>query len=311
MDTSPKPELSVIVVISSDTTKSRADTVLLEVCLKALSDQAGPPATEIIVPYHAAVDGIEGLRKAFPDVVFVQAFELSSFTGKGGSREHHDELRSVGLAVARGDVIGLLEDQAIPDEHWCARAVEIQNSEFSVVGGAVENGVDSILNWAVYFCDFSRYQNPLPCGESGFASDSNSAYKMSALQSVRHLWADSFHETLVNSALMERGERIALRPDLVAYQNRRGLSLGSAVRERLVWGRSYAATRCLLLGSERFAYALLTPILPMLMAFRLTVNVAKRRRGIRKCLEAFPVILLLLSAWALGEMMGYLTAETD
>lgn len=309
MNTSDKPTLSVIVVIASDTSQPRANTALLEVCLNALSNQIDPPSTEIIVPYHAAVDGVDDTRKAFPDVTFVLVPELLSFTGFGGSREHHDELRSRGLDVAQGEVIGFLEDQAIPDEHWCARAVEIQNGDFSVVGGAVENGIDSYLNWAVYFCDFARYQNPLPIGESGFASDSNSVYRKSALDSVGNVWADTFHETLVNAALMERGERIALRPDLVAYQHRQGLSLGAALRERYVWGRSYAGTRCSLLGVKRFVYALLGPLLPLLMAFRLIINVFKKRRRLGKFLLALPAIMLLLSSWGLGEMTGYLTGK--
>ena len=37
---------------------------------------------------------------------------------------------------------------------------------YAAIGGAIENGVDRPLNWAVYYSDFGRYQNPFQSGES-------------------------------------------------------------------------------------------------------------------------------------------------
>ena len=52
-----RPAFSVVVAMVSDTTDS-ADTSHLVPCLDALLAQAGAPAMEIIVPYHAGVRGI-------------------------------------------------------------------------------------------------------------------------------------------------------------------------------------------------------------------------------------------------------------
>ena len=73
------------------------------------------------------------------------------------------------------------------------------------MGGAIENSIDRPLNWAVYFCDFLRYQTPLPDGESALASDANVSYKRTALQAIQPVWRDVFHETSVNAALRARG----------------------------------------------------------------------------------------------------------
>jgi hypothetical protein len=312
MDPSHKPLLSVVVVIVSDTTDSRSDASLLDSCLEALSQQVDAPPMEIIVPYHGNVSGIELIKAQYPDVVFIPANDLKIYTGQGGSREHHDELRARGLAAARGEIIGLLEDHARPDLNWCARMVEAHQQCYAAVGGAIENGIDRPLNWAVYFCDFGRYQNPLPAGESAFASDANVSYKRSALESIRSTWQEVFHETAVNWALTSRGEKLALSPEIIVYQNRGSLRLGNALKERFIWGRSYAATRGMLAGaSKRAIYATLSPILPLVLLGRMTVNVLKKQRCLGVFLKALPLTAALTLSWSLGELMGYLTGRAN
>lgn len=309
MDNPPDPLLSVVIAIVSDTTQSQADTSLLGGCLESLALQIDAPPMEVIVPFHSCVDGIDRLRSRFPDVAFVRVDDLRTYTGQGGSREHHDELRARGLAAARGQIIGLLEDHARPDQHWCASMVEAHRQGYAAVGGAIENGVDRLVNWAVYFCDFGRYQNPVSEGESSFASDANVSYKRSALEDVRPVWQESFHETEVNWALTSRGEKLALSPNAVVYQHRSTLQLGNALKERYVWGRSYAATRSELVGTKRIVYAALTPLLPGILLLRMTRNVVKKRRCIAAFFKALPVTVLLTVSWSWGELLGYLTSR--
>src|SRR5690242_18055648 len=157
------PVLSVVVATVSDTTE-RPDTRHLEPCLEALLEQENAPPTEIIVPYHPAVSGIDALRRKYPAVRFLEISHLRTYTGRGGSREHHDELRACGLGIATGSIVALIEDHGIPAPDWSAHLVEAHKGRFAAVGGAIENGIDRPLNWAVYFCDFLRYQTPLPTG---------------------------------------------------------------------------------------------------------------------------------------------------
>ena len=79
----------------------------------------------------------------------------------------------------------------------------------------------------MYFCDFGKYQNPVPAGETAFASDANVAYKRSALDAIKPVWKEKFHETSVNWALREHGGKLVLSPDMVLYQHRLGLRLGT------------------------------------------------------------------------------------
>jgi hypothetical protein len=306
-----RPTLSVVVVIVSDTTDARSDAGHLTGCLEALARQVGVPPMEIIVPYHPRVDGIDAARARFPEVEFIPVGDLRTYTGQGGSREHHDELRARGLAVARGEVVALLEDHARADPRWCARMVEAHRRQpAAAVGGAIENGIDRALNWAVYFCDFGRYQNPVPDGASPFASDANVSYRRSALEAIRPVWREIFHETAVNSALTARGDALALSPEIVVYQHRSGLRLGSALRERFIWGRSYAATRGRLAGrAKRAVYATLSPALPAVLLARMAANVARKGRLGGAFVRALPLTAMLTVSWSLGELVGYVTAR--
>jgi hypothetical protein len=280
--------------------------------LAALAQQADAPPYEVIVPYHARVQGIEELQSRFPDVIFCRVDELKTFTGAAGSREHHDELRAHGLASARGDIIGLLEDHARPDAQWCARVTDAHRDPYAAVGGAIENAIDRPLNWAVYFCDFGRYQNPVPEGESTIASDANVSYKRSALEAIRPVWQESFHETAVNWALTSRGEKLALSPAIVVYQHREGLRLGGAIKERYIWGRSYAASRVKILGGiGRLIRIFLAALLPGVLLLRMSRNVLKKGRCRLSFAKAFPLTVLLTICWSVGEFMGYVTARAQ
>jgi hypothetical protein len=266
---------------------------------------------ELIVPHHEQVDGINELRKKHPNVVFLPVPEVSILHRKHGGREHHDILRARGMLAAAGDLIGLIEDHAIPDKYWSTNAVMAHRKENAIIGGAMENGVDRLLNWAVYFCDFGKYQNPVPAGTSSLASDANVIYKRSSLEKVRDAWRKSFREVIVNGKLMALGESIVLRPDVVLYQNRRKLRFGEAIHERYIWGRSYAATRnSLLTFPKRMIYAMLSPALPLVLSLRIGRIAWNRRRYFTKYVAALPIIVLLQISWSLGEGIGYLRGLT-
>ena len=172
------PVLSIVVGIVSDTTEAVPRADLLADCLEALGQQVDAPPHEIIVPHRAHVEGLEAVKVRFPDVRFLPAPDVVAHPG---GREHHDVLRARGLAEAKGDLVGLLEDHARPDPHWAASVVDAHRLEHAAVGGAIENGVNRALNWAVYYCDFGRYQNPLPAGETALASDANTTYNRADL----------------------------------------------------------------------------------------------------------------------------------
>lgn len=282
-------------------------------CLAALHRQTRAP-DEVLVPYDDPCREVTSLEAEFPAVRFIRAAGLDTVKARAGaSREHHDTLRSIGLRHASGEYVSLTEDHAHADPEWCQRMVDVLTQEPTVaaVGGAVECDSASALNWAVWFCDFGRYQNPLPEGPATFVSDSNVTYRRAALERVKTSWeTDDYHETAVHGAMAAAGLTLWTTPAVVVWQARSGLSWRAAFVERFVWARSYAGTRARLVGSpRRWLLAALSPALPIIMTLRIVRVTMERGRHVGRMFAVLPIIAALQSVWALGELVGYITAD--
>ncbi|MGB9253913.1 MAG: glycosyltransferase family A protein [Candidatus Korobacteraceae bacterium] len=302
------PALSVVITVVSDTSEA-ADTLQLERCLDAFRQQVDPPPMELLVTCNGRLSGVEKLRQRYPGVNFIAVDKLRTHRS-GPSREHHDELRGIGIRAARAPLVALIEDVGIPDPHWAAQLVKEHVQPWAAVGGAMENGINRALNWAVYFGDFGRYQNPVPRGPSAFVSDANVCYKRAALERVADAWSESYNEARVHRALAGRSEVLALSPDVVVRQQRLNLRLGPVLTERYVWGRSFAATR--LAGaplSRRLVLAAMTPLLPFVLFVRQAKKVFQSGRNRGAFLRSAPLTMLLNTAWSRGEFLGYLTGH--
>jgi hypothetical protein len=305
MSTDSDLVLSVVVTIASDTIhKPSVDH--LRPCLEALMRQDNPPVMEVIVPHQPDFPAIEPLKAEFPTVRFLEISDLKRYTGRPGSREHHNELRARGVAAAQGKIIALTEDHATADPAWCASIVEAHHQKFAAVGGAIENAGSSLLSWAVYFREFGQYQNPVRENELFGPSDVNASYKQSGLASIRDVWYKTFEERTVNWALRASGRRAIFSPRMIVYQKRQNLHLGSAMRERWIWGRSYGIWRHLT-GFTRFRWLIISPILPFVLVLRATaITLLVKRRNVGIFLKALPLFILISLAWCGGEMSAYL-----
>lgn len=303
----PPPDLSVVVALISGKV---AD---LERCLAALAAQEGAPPFEVIVPFDEPCAAARGLAARFADVAFVPLVGVDTRAARaGGSREHHDTLRTLGLRRARGRNVILTEDHAHAEPRWCAGLLQAlaDHPQAGCVGGAVECGGRGLLAFAVYLCDFGRYMSPLAEGPAWYVSDSNVCYRRAVLDAVADAWRDDYHETLVHGAIAAKGHELRLTPKVVVWQTRSGLTLGEALRERLVWGRSYAGSRVAQAGiGKRLVLAALTPLLPFVLTWRLLKGVLQKKRAIGRALLALPLLFLLSAVWSFGELIGYLTGR--
>jgi len=299
-------KLSVVVTIVDGGTA-------LERCLHALTEQDRPPAMEVLVPYDRSRDEVAILAERFGGVRFLAMGVVRTerpLRSAAGQHELFDRRRAAGLAAATGDVIAIVEDRGVPRSDWARSVVAAHRDPAAVIGGAVENGRPNLLNRAVYYCDFGRYQLPVPEGRAPYVTDVNVAYKRSALDSTAPLWRERYHETTVHWELERRGEELRLTPTMVVDQQRDGLTLGGLVRERFWWGRLFAWTRVRHVGrGRRWVYVVMTPLLPAVMMARLVTGRIVRRREVGRLLLAGPVVAILLIAWAAGEAVGYLTGR--
>lgn len=302
-----EPELSVVVGLISGKIGD------LERCLAALAAQEGAPPFQLLVPWDEPCAAVLALQPKFPQARFLKLEGVDTRAARaGGSREHHDTLRTLGLRHARGRHVILTEDHAHAEPRWCAGLLKALalHPQAGCVGGAVECGGAGLLAFAVYLCDFGRYMNPVADGPAWYVSDSNVCYRKSALDAVADGWRGDYHETIVHGAIAAKGLELRLTPEVKVWQTRSGLTLGEALRERRVWGRSYAGSRVANAGiGQRLMLAALTPLLPFVLTWRLLKGVLQKRRAIGRTILALPLLLALSAVWSLGELVGYLTGK--
>lgn len=283
-------------------------------CLHALHAQTLIPS-ELIVPYDDVCVDVTTLQSEYPGVQFVRADGLNTTKARAGaSREHHDRLRTIGIRAATADTILLTEDHAYAEVSWCEQMVAAleRNIGAGAVGGAVECDSSRLLNWAIWCCDFGRYQNPLPEGRAEFVSDSNVAYRRDALYQVESSWQGDYHETAVHWALAAAGFELLTTPNAIVWQSRSDLDWPRALKERFVWARSFAGTRANLISPiKRGVFAALTPLLPAVMTWRMFRVTLARGVHRRRFLVAFPLVVALQTAWAVGEFVGYVTRKPE
>jgi len=298
------------VTIASDTIH-QPSIEHLRSCLDSLISQIDPPPFEVIVTHQPGYPDIQVLREQFPNILFLEIRNLKRYTGRPGSREHHNELRARGIAAASGTIIALTEDHAVADPDWCARIIQAHaDPAVHAVGGAIENAASGLLSWAVYFREVGRLQNPVRENDPRGPSDVNVSYKRAALESIRPLWIETFEEQAVNGALRKSGSRLVLSRRIVVYQNRRNLDLRTALKERWIWGRSYGAWRGLT-GPTRFVWAAISLLMPFVAVARMATAVIVKRRNVGLFFRALPLVFLVATSWSGGETVAYLSGSRD
>jgi len=299
------PEISVVVTVVEGPHALRE-------CLTALGAQSAGPRTEVLVPYDDSIAWVDELVSEFPwarSIAMGQVETERPKSSPSGQHELFDRRRAKGLARARGRIICILEDRGVPEQGWCAAVAKAHRElPHAAIGGAVECGMDHPIAWAVYFCDFSRYQLPFPAGPREYVTDVNISYKRDPLFRVHDVWKHRYHETTVHWRLVRDGETLYLTPDLVVRQRRHSVSLKSILRERVEWGRLFAYTRAMEIGRAMcLAYAVTVPLLPPLLFVRHARTQISKRVRLWRFVSVSPLVALLLVSWSAGELVGYLT----
>ena len=299
-----QPDLSVVVtVVEGEPALTR--------CLEALSQQDRAPSMEILVPYDDTVPEVVRLVERFPAVRFLDLGSISTgITQRSAFTDHrlYDIRRARGLRAATGKLVAILEDRGRPRADWARAMVDLhERTACAAIGGAIENGAGGLWRWAVFFCDFGRFQAPLADDNPEYLSDTNICYKRAALEATQELWRDRYQEPRVHWALRRQGMKLLLSDRPVTIQERGAVGIVPLLQERVHWarlfgqirGREISRARCLLLAAA-------TPLLPLLLFVRSLKRQIGKRRNVWEFSAAAPITVVLLHFWSLGEFLGYL-----
>jgi glycosyltransferase involved in cell wall biosynthesis len=283
-----EPELSVIVAAVNG-------QKILDATLDALDAQPERDRMEVIVVDALGGEARESLRARRPPVVVVES-----------TRQPIPRLRHQGVRRARGRIVAILEDhgQVAPD--WARSVLEAHKGPWGAVGGTVENGKAGLVNWAVYFCEYTPYMGPVVEGETTDLPGNNIAYKRPHLMRHAHVLAEGRWESWINDRLRADGIPIA-STNAVVVHHIKPFRLGYFIVQRFHFARSYAGMRR---GDQsipaRLVYGIGSAALPAMLMARVTRTVVRKRRHLARFALVSPLVALFLTVGAVGEMVGYL-----
>nr|WP_070959199.1 Gfo/Idh/MocA family oxidoreductase [Hyphomonas sp. Mor2] len=270
------------------------------------------PKLDVIVPYDASISEVGDYAEEFPEVTFLDLGSIAPIrpiTSEAGKHELYDRRRSAGLKAAKGDYIAILEDRGLPRPDWAATVVRLfQETGKHCIGGAIECVEPAKgLNWSFYVTDFGRYGLPFETGAADWVTDVNLAYSRWALEETRHLWNDRYHEPIVHWHLIGKGEQLWLSNEMVVDHRRPDATLGELLPERFDWGRLFGEIRVRKASNmKRLLWILAGPLIPPVLWIRhFRIQSSKGRGG--RYLKSLPNVMLLSTAWTMGEIWGYIT----
>lgn len=292
------PKLSVVVV-------SFNGPRLLERCLMSLEQQTMKDGIEVLVVASRDLGrgAIEELKRRFPRIRWES----------DPQRQTVPQLRSLGVARSRGDVIAFLEDDCVASEAWCGSLLSVHRAPWPAVGGAVEPGpYGHVFDWAMYFVEYAPFMQPLPHGDGRALPGTNVSYKRTALAQLSPEWTDvpgagnGLYEVFLHQALKNQRQPLRLDPAMVVH-NVNCWAPWTGLVLRFHHGRGFAGIR--VAGRPiraRMAFLGIAVVLPLIQSARIMKEVITRRRHVWRAGLALPWILLLSLSWSLGEFAGYL-----
>lgn len=283
MSSTPQPTVTVVV-------GSNAPPASLVACLEALEAQRA--GIEVLV--YESQASPTALRDRFPWVRFEAA------PGRLVPEHWRD-----GIDAATGEIVALTISQMIPAPGWIATIRRLLVAH-EVVAGAIEPGSRlRLVDWAEYFCRYSRDMLPFPGRETVDLPGDNAAYARARLESVRNLYRDGFWEPEIHRQLRTDGVILWQAPELVVAQGR-SAGFSAFFGQRLRHGRSHGRQRGVRAGRARnLVRVLASPLVPPVMTLRVARIVLEKRRHRGRLLLSLPLVFAFNVAWALAEGLGH------
>ncbi len=265
--------------------------LVLEKCLGSLCAQE--EVSQIVVADCSPVNPAIALQPRFPQVTFL----------------HWDQplivpaMRWAALEHVKTELVGAVEARTIPQADWARRIVEAhaEHPECPAVGGPVALAEpSSAFERGLYLCEYGAYTPPLPAGSTNELAGANLSYKRAELLKERDLLTTGKWETLLHLRWKQQGKTLWMSQAAITFENT--MTPGAALQQRFFYGRGYAANR---FGQRNIYYSFMALLLPFLLTWRTTRGKNKR------LLSAATLgwLLVLNSAWAVGEAVGYATGH--
>lgn len=290
------PDLSVVVpgVNGRDT--------LLDT-LDALVRQRGALRLEILVPERTGSAVRAAVRDRFPETVILPVEQATSIP----------TMRRLAFEAASAGVVAVIEDHIIVPSDWAQRLLDAVHGGHPVVGGWVSNAAtDRLVDRAAYFCEYGHMLTPLPSGPVDWVTGNNVAYESGLLRRFWHVIQEDRWEDRLHSAFREGGEPLTLRADIIVEHKMHYRSALEYAGQRYLYSRAFAGMRLRGAGLlKAVLYSVGACALPAVLLARIVKSGWAAPRFRADLAKSLPLLVMFVSAWALGEAVGALAGPGD
>jgi hypothetical protein len=285
-----------------------SETPALSVVVAA-SDSAEAAARAVASIRDAADDRIEVIVSAARDRLDPRECPPGSRRVVAEAGTGVPGLRRLGFDASRARVVAFTEDSCAFGPGWAAswRLAFADPRTLAATGPVIPAMGDAALDWAVFFCEYAPF---LPSRRGVDVPPSRLAGNNFAVRRevVEALDLPEIQECEVFRAAAERDPGAIVAAAARAWHVRR-YEPAEAIGDRLWFGREYGRLRAACLPAIMQPLGLLVgPAILLIQAARLSRTVATRRDYLGRYFESLPITLALLSAWSVGEWIGWLEA---
>ena len=290
---SETPQLSIII-------SSYNSQKTIEKCLDSLKSQETDKTFEVIL-VDSSKDGTSGLVEEKFSQVRLLRFSQRKFPGGA---------RNFGICMAKGKIIAFMDADCTAEKNWVNEILKAHQSPSLAIGGAIANGNPSnYVGWAAYFCEFSQW---MPGQQSRWMKDiaaANMSYKREVFEKYGMFIEGTYcSDTEFHWRLGQSGYQLRFVPSIrVSHHNIERFR--KILRHEYSHGQDFARVR---IKSQSFSrmkkglYAFLSVLIPAKLIAERGLSNFKNRIYLVAFLKTFPLLILSIIAWSLGECAGYI-----
>ncbi len=224
-------------------------------------------------------------------------------------------LYALAMRAARGEVLALTEDHAMPRVGWISavQRAHDEHPDAAAIGGAIENGTtDGLMEWASYFTTQGPHMSPL--GNRvvpATTNEANVSYKRKVVEDVDPDEGTGFMAILYNRRLADSGYVLRV-DDRIVVDHFETTGLGPTTAIHFHNGRSVGGFRRERgMSNEDWVRMLVSLTLPAWRTVRvLRVGWAKGRLR-RQLVASAPFALWLEYVQGIGHLTGYVAGPGD
>jgi len=148
--------------------------------------------------------------------------------------------------------------------------------------------------------------HPLRAGSVDALPGNNISFKRSALLIGNEYVKNKFWKTFWCQKLRAEGIELISEPSMLVYYTK-NFHLASFLTRRFHHGRCFAGMRAIEFTIiKRVLYLGGSVLLPFIFLYRVISTVVGKKRRLKELLLSFPLIVLAIIFWSLGETCGFL-----